>query len=106
MKKKLSEAGITVIIIGSVTLFLLFVMNTEVRLSPFYFHIYKPEKLMEVFIQMCAFLFFDFNGRWKGFREGADFTIELLNSELEKRQAAEMKNGNHNYNKRYDGEND
>ena len=87
MSKKLSNAGIAVLLIGGITLVLLFVMNTEIRFSPFHIHIYKPEKLMEVFIQICAVLFFDYNGRWKGFREGVHFTLEMLEREEERREA-------------------
>ena len=86
MSKKLSNAGIAVLIVGGITLILLIVMNTEIRFSPFYIHIHKGEKLMEVFIQICAFLFFDYNGRWKGFREGVHFTLETLEREEERRE--------------------
>ena len=89
MRKKLSSYGKAVLIIGGLTLLLLFVMNTELHLHPFSIHIYHPERLMEIFIQVCAFLFFDYHGRWEGFKEGAMFTIDMIEKEQEKREKEE-----------------
>jgi hypothetical protein len=89
MTKKLTNYGKAVLVIGGLTLLLLFVMNTELHLHPFSIHIHKPEKLMEVFIQVCAFLFFDYHGRWEGFKEGAMFTLDMIKKEQEKREKEE-----------------
>ena len=93
MKHKLTNFGRAALIVGLITLFLLFVMNTEVHLHPFSIHIHKAEKMMEVFIQICAFLFFDFHGRWEGFKEGSLFTLDLIKRESEKREKEEEKEG-------------
>ena len=94
MRRNLSTAGKVVLIVGGITLLLLFVMNTELRLSPFYIHIHKPENLMEVFIQVCAVLFFDYNGRWKGFREGCEFVMDMIRREEEKLEEQEKQTDN------------
>lgn len=86
MRYRLTMFGKIALIVGSITLLLLFIMNTEMHLHPFSIHIYKAEKLMEVFIQVCAFLFFDYHGRWEGFKEGSMFTLDLIKRESEKRK--------------------
>lgn len=86
MRYRLTMFGKIALIVGSITLLLLFIMNTEMHLHPFSIHIYKAEKLMEVFIQVCAFLFFDYHGRWEGFKEGSMFTLNLIKRESEKRE--------------------
>lgn len=91
MKHKLTNFGRAALIVGLITLFLLLVMNTEVHLHPFSIHIHKAEKMMEVFIQICAFLFFDFHGRWEGFKEGSLFTLDMIKRESEKRDKKEEK---------------
>ena len=90
MRYRLTMFGKVALIVGSITLLLLFIMNTEVHLHPFSIHIHKAEKLMEVFIQICAFLFFDFHGRWEGFKEGSMFTLDLIKRESEKRENEEV----------------
>ena len=87
MKHGFTKFGKVAIIVGSITLLLLFIMNTEVHLHPFSIHIYKAEKLMEVFVQVCAFLFFDYHGRWEGFKEGSMFTLDLIKRESEKHKS-------------------
>jgi hypothetical protein len=82
--------GKVALIVGSITLLLLFIMNTEVHLHPFSIHIHKAEKLMEAFIHVCAFLFFDYHGRWEGFKEGSMFTLDLIKREIEKRENEEV----------------
>lgn len=90
MRYRLTMFGKVALIVGSITLLLLFIMNTEVHLHPFSIHIHKAEKLMEVFIQVCAFLFFDYHGRWEGFKEGSMFTLDLIKRENEKRENEEV----------------
>ena len=90
MRYRLTMFGKVALIVGSITLLLLFIMNTEVHLHPFSIHIHKAEKLMEVFIQVCAFLFFDYHGRWEGFKEGSMFTLDLIKRESEKRENEEV----------------
>lgn len=90
MRYRLTMFGKIALIVGSITLLLLFIMNTEMHLHPFSIHIYKAEKLMEVFIQVCAFLFFDYHGRWEGFKEGSMFTLDLIKRESEKRENEEV----------------
>ena len=90
MRHRLTMFGKVALIVGSITLLLLFIMNTEVHLHPFSIHIHKAEKLMEVFIQVCAFLFFDYHGRWEGFKEGSMFTLDLIKRESEKRENEEV----------------
>ena len=93
MRYRLTMFGKVALIVGSITLLLLSIMNTEVHLHPFSIHIHKAEKLMEVFIQVCAFLFFDYHGRWEGFKEGSMFTLDLIKRESEKREKEEEKEG-------------
>lgn len=90
MKHRLTKFGKAALIVGAISMLLLFIMNTEVHLHPFSIHIHKAEKLMEVFIQICAFLFFDFHGRWEGFKEGSMFTLDLIKRESEKRENEEV----------------
>ena len=90
MRYRLTIYGKVALIVGLITLWLLFIMNTEVHLHPFSIHIHKAEKLMEVFIQVCAFLFFDYHGRWEGFKEGSMFTLDLIKRESEKRKNEEV----------------
>lgn len=90
MRYRLTMFGKVALIVGSITLLLLFIMNTEAHLHPFSIHIHKAEKLMEVFIQVCAFLFFDYHGRWEGFKEGSMFTLDLIKRESEKRENEEV----------------
>lgn len=90
MRYRLTMFGKVALIVGSITLLLFFTMNTEVHLHPFSIHIHKAEKLMEVFIQVCAFLFFDYHGRWEGFKEGSMFTLDLIKRENEKRENEEV----------------
>ena len=87
MRYRLTIYGKVALIVGLITLWLLFIMNTEVHLHPFSIHIHKAEKLMEVFIQVCAFLFFDYHGRWEGFKEGSMFTLDLIKRESEKHES-------------------
>ena len=65
------------------------VMNTELHLHPFSIHIYHPERLMEIFIQVCAFLFLDYHGRREGFKEGTMFILDMIEKEREKRENEE-----------------
>ena len=90
MRYRLTMFGKVALIVGSITLLLLSIMNTEVHLHPFSIHIHKAEKLMEVFIQVCAFLFFDYHGRWEGFKEGSMFTLDLIKRENEKCENEEV----------------
>ena len=90
MRHRLTKFGKAALIVGAISMLLLFIMNTEVHLHPFGIHIHKAEKLMEVFIQICAFLFFDFHGRWEGFKEGSMFTLDLIKRESEKRENEEV----------------
>jgi hypothetical protein len=90
MRHRLTKFGKAALIVGAISLLLLFIMNTEVQMHPFSIHIHKAEKLMEVFIQVCAFLFFDFHGRWEGFKEGSMFTLDLIKRESEKRENEEV----------------
>ena len=90
MRYRLTMFGKVALIVGLITLLLLFIMNTEVHLHPFSIHIHKAEKLMEVFIQVCAFLFFDYHGRWEGFKEGSMFTLDLIKRESEKHENKEV----------------
>ena len=90
MKHRLTKFGKAALIVGAISMLLLFIMNTEVHLHPFSIHIHKAEKLMEVFIQVCAFLFFDYHGRCKGFIEGSMFTLDLIKRENEKRENEEV----------------
>lgn len=92
MRKKFTNFGKAAMVIGFITLLLLFVMNTEVSFHPFSFHIHKAEKLMEVFIQVCAFLFFDFHGQQEGFKEGSMFTIDMIERECEKQEKEQAEN--------------
>ena len=90
MRHRLTKFGKAALIVGAISMLLLFIMNTEVHLYPFSIHIHKAEKLMEVFIQVCAFLFFDYHGRWEGFKEGSMFTLDLIKRESEKRENEEV----------------
>lgn len=90
MKHRLTKFGKAALIVGAISMLLLFIMNTEVHLHPFNIHIHKAEKLMEVFIQVCAFLFFDYYGRWEGFKEGSMFTLDLIMRESKKHENEEV----------------
>lgn len=92
MRKRFTNFGKAAMIIGFITLLLLFIMNTEISFRPFSFHIHKAEKLMEIFIQVCAFLFFDFHGRWEGFKEGSMFTLDMIERECEKQEKEQAEN--------------
>ena len=89
MKKKITNWGKAALLIGGLTLLLLFVMNTELHLHPFSIHIHNSERMMEVFVQVCAFLFFDYHGKMEGFKDGLRFTSDLIHEELEKEKTGE-----------------
>ena len=83
---KITKFGKAALIVGAITVLLLFIMNTEVHFHPFTFHIHEAEKLMLVFLQVCGFLFFDLNGQCAGFKRGLLFATEMLERKNEKRE--------------------
>ena len=96
MIKKFTNYGKAAMLIGFITLLLLAIMNTEISFHPFSIHIHKAEKLMEVFIQVCAFLFFDYHGRWEGFKEGSMTVINLIEDAMEKADKEQAENNQAN----------
>lgn len=80
--KKIEKLIQAALLVGIATLLLLLIMETEIRFSPFYLKIHKAGKLMEAFIQICAFMLF----YWIGVVNGFNQVLELLRKEEEKRE--------------------
>lgn len=80
--KKIEKLIQAALLVGIATLLLLLIMETEIHFSPFYLKIHNAEKLLETFIQICAFMLF----YWIGVVNGFNQVLELLRKEEEKRE--------------------